>query len=111
MMGKSNTILDCFKRKNAQSLNAQISNVNVGDTSSPTSDIPISENSPKRFWRVDINKFDINSLEFDLGLRCQIWEYDVNQRDEIRRAYIKAGSYRQLMKDYPKSGKKKKSSS
>jgi hypothetical protein len=111
MMGKSNTILDYFKRKNAQSLNAQSSNVNVGDTSSPTSDIPKFENSPKRFQRVDSNKFDINSLEFDSGLRCQIWEYDVNQRDEIRRVYIKVSSYRQLMKDYPKSGKKKKKSS
>jgi hypothetical protein len=42
-MEKSNTLLDFFKRKNAQS-----SNINVCDTSSPISDIPISENSPKR---------------------------------------------------------------
>ena len=101
-MGKSNTILDFFRRKNAQS-----SNVNVGDTLLPTSDIQISKNSLKRLQRVDNNEFDINSLEFDPGLRRQIWEYDVNQRDEIRRAYIKAGPYRQLMKDYPRSGKKK----
>jgi hypothetical protein len=60
MMRKSNTILYFFKRKNAQN-----SNVNDGDTSSPTSDISVSENSPKRFRRVDINEFDINSLEFD----------------------------------------------
>ena len=66
-MGKSNTILDFFKRKNAQS-----SNVNVGDTSPPTSDIPIFENSPKRLRRVDINECDINSLEFDPGLRRHI---------------------------------------
>jgi hypothetical protein len=72
MMGKSNTILDFFKRKNAQSSNAQNSNVNVGDTSSSTSDIPSSKNSPKRLWRVDINEFDINSLEFDPRLRHQI---------------------------------------
>jgi hypothetical protein len=63
MMRKSNTILDFFKRKNAQN-----SNVNDGDTSSPTSDISVSENSPKRLRRVDINEFDINSLEFDHGL-------------------------------------------
>jgi hypothetical protein len=37
MMGKPTTIVDFFKTKNAQS-----SEANVGDASSPTSDIPIS---------------------------------------------------------------------
>jgi hypothetical protein len=87
-MGKPNTILELFKRKNAQS-----SNTNVGYTSSPNSDIPIYENSPKKSQRVDANQFDISSLEYDLGLRRQIWNYNVNQRDEIRRAYIKVGPY------------------
>jgi len=91
MMGKPNTILDFFKRKNAQS-----SNANVSDASSPTSDIIVSENSSKKSRRVDVNEFDISSLEFDPGLRRQIWEYNVNQRDEIRRAYIKAGPYQNL---------------
>ncbi|XP_059442027.1 uncharacterized protein LOC132174380 [Corylus avellana] len=68
-MEKSNTILDFFKRKNAQTSNAQTSNVNIGDTSSPTSGISISENSSKRLRRVDGNEFDISSLEFDPGLR------------------------------------------
>jgi hypothetical protein len=36
---------------NAQSLNAQTSNVNVGDTSLLASDIPISENSSKNFFK------------------------------------------------------------
>ena len=98
-MEKLNTILDFFKRKNAQtsnaqSLNAQNSNaqtsntqtsnaqtssvhaqtssVNVGDTSSLASDIPISENSFKRLQRVDGNEFNISSLEYDSGLRHQI---------------------------------------
>jgi hypothetical protein len=74
MMEKSNTILDFFKRKNvqssnAQNSNAQTSNVNVGDTSSPASEIPISENSSKRFRRVDGNEFNISSLEYDPRLR------------------------------------------
>ncbi|XP_062161921.1 uncharacterized protein LOC133868946 [Alnus glutinosa] len=98
-MGKPNTIFDFFKRKNTQS-----SNANVGDASSPTSDIVISENSSKKSRRVDVNEFNISSLEFDPGLRRQIWEYNVNQRDEIRRAYIKAGPYQFIHPDYPKSG-------
>jgi hypothetical protein len=44
-------------------------------------------------------------LEYDPGLRRQIWEYDVNHQDKIRRAYIKADPYRPLVSNYPKSGK------
>ncbi|XP_059453923.1 uncharacterized protein LOC132184317 [Corylus avellana] len=87
-MGKPSTILDFFKRQNAQ-----CSNVNVGDASSPTSDILVSENSPNKSRRVDINaknspnnsrrvdinEFDVSSLEYDPALRHQIWDYDVNQ--------------------------------
>jgi hypothetical protein len=101
MMGKPNTILDFFKRKNSQS-----SNANVGDVSSPTSDIIVSENSSTKSRRVDVNGFDISSLEFDPGLRQQIWEHNVNQRHEIRRAYIKAGPYQIIPSQYPKSGDK-----
>ena len=48
-------------------------------------DVPISQT---QFQRVD---FD--SLDYDLGTRKQIWEYYVNQRDEIRQAYIKKGPH------------------
>jgi len=67
MMGNPNTILDFLKRKNAQSSNAI-----VGDALSPTSNIVVSENSSKNSRRVDVNEFDISSLEFDSGLRRQI---------------------------------------
>jgi hypothetical protein len=98
-MGKLNTILELFKRKNAQN-----SNTNVDDTSWPNFDIPISENSPKKSRRVDANQIDISSLEYDPTLHRQIWEYDVNQRDEIRRVYIKVGPYRRNISTYPKFG-------
>jgi hypothetical protein len=63
IMGNLNTILDFFKKQNTQS-----SNANVGDASSPTSDIPVPENSPNKSRRIDINEFDISSLKFDPGL-------------------------------------------
>ena len=46
-------------------------------------DIPISQT---QFQRVDID-----SLDYDPGTHKQIWEYHVNQHDEIRQAYIKKG--------------------
>lgn len=43
-------------------------------------------------------------MERDPGLRPQIGEYHINQRDEIRRAYIKVGPYQPILSKYPKSG-------
>ncbi|KAI5321849.1 hypothetical protein L3X38_030921 [Prunus dulcis] len=47
------------------------------------------------------NEIDHSSLERDPGLRPQIW--NVNQRDEIRRAYINAGPYQPILSKSPKS--------
>ncbi|XP_026442252.1 uncharacterized protein LOC113341703, partial [Papaver somniferum] len=46
----------------------------------------------------------ISRLQRDPGLRPQIWEYNVNHRDEIRRAYIAFGPYRPKISTYPLSG-------
>ena len=78
-MGKSSTIDGFFKRKNPTNLDA--------DGPSPTSNVetPIAENHPTKLQRTEINNDgDIGSLEHDPGLRHQIWEYDVNQRNEIQ---------------------------
>ncbi|XP_059441944.1 uncharacterized protein LOC132174277 [Corylus avellana] len=57
-----------------------------------------------------IESIDISTLQHDLGLRPQMWEYLVNQQDEIRRAYLKAGRYRFIPSnsyEYPFSGNEK----
>jgi hypothetical protein len=41
--------------------------------------------------RIEINEIEVDNLERDPGIRLQIWEYHVNLRDEVRRAYIKLG--------------------
>ena len=33
----------------------------------------------------------------------QIWEYDTNEQDEIRRAYIKLGPYQPKLEEYKKT--------
>jgi hypothetical protein len=57
-----------------------------------------------------IESIDISTLQRDPGLRPQIWEYPVNQQDEIRRAYLKAGPYRWVpssSSEYPFSDNEK----
>jgi hypothetical protein len=54
-----------------------------------------------------VELFDISTLQRDTGLCPQIWEYPVNQRDEIRCAYLKLGPYRFIPSNssgYPFSG-------
>ncbi|KAK3206174.1 hypothetical protein Dsin_020220 [Dipteronia sinensis] len=55
---------------------------------------------PKIKWILD-NK----SLVLDLGLRRQIWDCPVNERDEIHRAYINAGPFQPMLDHYKKSGR------
>ena len=50
--------------------------------------------------RVEI---DLNTLERDPGIRIPIWYHPVNQRDEIRRAYIKMGPYQPKLSEYPRT--------
>jgi hypothetical protein len=88
-----------FQKKNAQSLEA-----NAGDASSPTSDISISKIPPTKSLKVDVNEIDISSLERNLRLCPQIWDYDVNKRDEIQRLYIKAGPHQPNPSKYLRFG-------
>ncbi|KAL7124855.1 hypothetical protein ABFS83_14G077000 [Erythranthe nasuta] len=46
-------------------------------------------------------------LERDPGKRMQIWQYRVNQQDEIRRSYIKMGPYQFYLSKYPYSNNTK----
>ncbi|ESR55520.1 hypothetical protein CICLE_v10024402mg, partial [Citrus x clementina] len=56
---------------------------------------------------IETSKVDTQLLERDPGLRHQIWDYNVNQRDEMRRAYIMSGPYQPRLPEYPKSGSEK----
>ncbi|XP_050386958.1 uncharacterized protein LOC126803220 [Argentina anserina] len=46
--------------------------------------------------------FDVGDLERDPGKRKQIYEYPINQRDRIRRAYINLGPYHHKLFEYPR---------
>ena len=80
-MGKTPKINSFFKRANVspteENVGSSVDHVTI-DTPSP----------PTKIQRIDTVEFDINSLERDPGLRRKIWEYPVNRRDEVRRAYI-----------------------
>ena len=54
--------------------------------------------------RIEKESVGVDILIRDPGKRPQIWNYPINQQDEIRRAYIKFGPYQFLMDSYPLSG-------
>ena len=104
-MKKSTIVVDFFKRKgsssNSSEVNVKLPTTNVAISILENVDVPILENmnfpilenvdvpvSQAQFQRIDLD-----SLDYDPRTHKQIWEYHVNQRDEIRRAYIKKGQY------------------
>ena len=50
---------------------------------------------------------DLTSLERDLALHPPIWEYSINQQDEIHCAYLKLGSFQCKLQNYPFFGPEK----
>ena len=60
-----------------------------------------SEQHASKFQRVEVEETRNTYLERDPGLRHQIGTYSVNQRDDIRREYIKMGPYQPKLRDYP----------
>ncbi|KAM6553414.1 hypothetical protein CsatB_014176 [Cannabis sativa] len=98
-MKKSTTIDAFFKRKNVE-----VSTSDVSSNLSVDVDHQNSKNRPTKSLRLDIKEgFDINLLERDPGIRPLIWEYPPEKRDEVRRAYIKAGPYQIILSSYQKS--------
>ena len=67
----------------------------------PSVDVPASENLQTKVPNVTIDKN--TSFVRDPGMHKQIWEYDANERDEIRRAYIKLGPYQPKLEEYKKN--------
>ncbi|TVT99813.1 hypothetical protein EJB05_54814, partial [Eragrostis curvula] len=45
-------------------------------------------------------------VECDPGLRCQIWDYPVDEQDRARRIYVMLGPYQFVKDKYPYSGSK-----
>ncbi|XP_059446621.1 uncharacterized protein LOC132178187 [Corylus avellana] len=105
-MGKPKTIDAFFKKKDADS-NSKMSS----STSNPQTLAPEQRHSKMpRIESQVVESFDISTLQHDPGLRPQIWEYPVNQRDEIRCAYLKVGPHRFIPSSssgYPFSGTEK----
>ncbi|OMO56408.1 Zinc finger MYM-type protein [Corchorus olitorius] len=101
-MKKVKTIDVFFKRKSSDNC----------DLSHPVNDdSPSVEANTSKYPRLETkdhsnHSFDINNLERDPGLRPQIWEYPVNQQDEVIRAYLKLGPYRMHLSEYPLSNEK-----
>ncbi|CAK8532870.1 unnamed protein product [Lathyrus sativus] len=93
---KSRKIDFFFKRKERDE-------ENLTSMSEPTRVIenPRIEENVNRVCSNDIGSF----LERDPGKRPSMWEYPVNQMDEIQRAYLKWGPYQMNLEKYPSSGK------
>ncbi|XLU64474.1 hypothetical protein S245_023683, partial [Arachis hypogaea] len=109
-MSKMKTIHSFFKRKERiydeqNSASDSLSNVqNIIEQ--PVTQLVEQDIQPpaSKIARTEIDQVNIDTLMRDPGKRPQIWNYPINQQDEIRRAYIKFGPYQFIMDEYPLSG-------
>ncbi|XP_071723991.1 uncharacterized protein [Rutidosis leptorrhynchoides] len=98
-MQKQKGVLDFFKKPDPKRQKVETT-PSVENPSSSTPPIPKSQATNVN------NSFDINSLVRDSGVRQQIWKYDFNKQDKVRRAYIRVGPFQCILAEYPKTGKK-----
>ena len=85
-----NKKIDSFFKKSGSQ------DIEVNATTKPFADnveASIPEQHPCKVPRIESKEVDTSSLVRDLGLRPQIWDYLIIQRDEIRQAYIEFGTY------------------
>ena len=97
-MSKSTTILNFFERKNLNNSEVIVDDARLPN---PSIDVPVSENLQTEVPNLTID--ESTGFVHDPGMCKQIWEYDANERDEIRRAYIKLGPYQPKLDDYKKT--------
>lgn len=90
-MGKPKTIDAFFKKKNVDSGSKMSSS-----SCNPQLLIPEQEQRPSKIPRIESQEVDIATIERDPRKRIQICEHPVNQQDETRRAYLKAGPYQYI---------------
>lgn len=107
-MGKTNPITNFFfKKKDANSeAESSLPSSNVDDQISlpiPIIDPPNVENPTQKTQITEINEVEVNSLERDPGKRKRIYDYHPNQRDKIRRFYIKEGPFQPILDSYPRT--------
>ncbi|XP_021849311.2 uncharacterized protein [Spinacia oleracea] len=108
-MNKQKSITSFFKRKEPEN---DTTPTNGDETPINGDETPINEDTnPMRTYSsirgmsiIELDNVDISTLERDPGLRRPIWDYPVEKRNEIRRAYIKLKLYQPRLPDYPLSG-------
>ena len=103
-MVKNKTIDAFFKRKSIDMVENSTSLELIQDEQHLTEE---AEEHPSKLQKIRSKEVVVNALERDPGLCPQIWECSFNQRDEIRRAYLKMGPYQIHLENYPLSGSEK----
>ena len=72
--------------------------------SSSNTNVPIPNEQPSSDPQiVESTQVDISYLERDPGLRLPIWSYPINERDNVRRAYIKLKTCQPKLENYPET--------
>jgi hypothetical protein len=103
-MGKPKTLDSFLKRKEASKSEA---NTPLDRPLATNIDAPVIDEHPSKCPRTQLKEIDATSLEPNIGLRPQIWEFPINLQDEIQHAYIKASLCQPKLSEFPFSSEGK----
>lgn len=105
-MIKNKKIDSFFKRKSSNQDENPIASTSQLQEHHSNDQVVQPNVQPFKLPKVTVDEIDVNSKERDPGKRPPIWEYPVNQRDEVRRAYLNWGPYQCPLEKYPLNGDK-----
>ena len=102
-MTKNSTIEVFFKKPSSQNL---ATNTSTQFSSEEIQNTPNEESLLAKRPRIesDSDRVDLKSLPRDPGLRPQIWDYSMDQHDDIHRTYIMLRPYQPILPEYPLTG-------
>ncbi|XP_045807663.1 zinc finger MYM-type protein 1-like [Trifolium pratense] len=103
---RDNEEVESLRHTSATNSHINVESVDKDEQRIEPSSVQLAQPPPCKAPRIEQERIniDIDTLIRDPGKRPLIWNYCVNQQDEIRRAYIKLGPYQILMDMYPLSG-------
>nr|XP_043637742.1 uncharacterized protein LOC122608711 [Erigeron canadensis] len=109
IMGKLRTIDSFFKRKPSDTSDSAYQESKRAKVS--TSEPEQEQNQPNEHIpetpRPNSNELDISCLERDPAKRKHMWDYSVNERENVRLANLKLGPFQLHLQKYPAKGSEK----
>ncbi|KAK1413074.1 hypothetical protein QVD17_34806 [Tagetes erecta] len=92
---------DIIEPENQQHVTQEVENQQQNVTQEPENQQDPNVFEAPQGPQSNTNEVDLNNLERDPAKRIQMWNYPVDLREQVRRAYLSLGPFQLHLKEYP----------